>query len=759
MIDYVNNLIEYISSTVAYKQSNIYIISGDEGTGKTTVAQKLGELFDGNLTLCCNDEFQLITLISNADEDYNENTQVYLSLIRKIKRRIIHNLIIDTDKNVSEDFLEFITKFFEIINQQGYALNLIIFLDTVSLNNYYRVFNIYPKCIYLNPFKKWQTEDFIQLWCEIYKKKPSDIDLLSLISEYSVGNASAFLRHINALKYNKCLVYSNGAWSFENKEAVEKILKQEYSQLVAEKYASLPYDLQLIIQKTSSIGNVFQSSTLREAFNEKDATILLERIEKLTMLLYYTDQLKENGKFNSEETHRHIEETIAPELLESWCEDIGQYYEKKLKLLKKHSVADKLNIKEKCVFYYNKSHNTEKLVFHYISLIPLQCKFCHYKAAINATESLLTLTMQNKRYASITKDCYYTFTVIYRLLANYPKAIEYLKKYIAALETPPLEIKVLNAKLLYDNGDTTQAYLELMKLYQLKQQINDTAVLVDIISTISSIEETLGHKDYILHFNEALAIAADNKHELEYYQLLRKANMAHSGENGIRLMIEAKKYFAGKNLSEYIMTLHNIATEALFYENTFKYARANLDEVYEIAVEAGFSQLCYINNSQAIHLILEGMYSEAMEILENILKYPQESFTKLAVWLNEVTCLRLLKRHEEAASLLKKAKKINHESRNLFPFFSAQISLQEAYMCIQSNETEHAKETIFRYINKKYDDRSVNIISAKLVLKKLCDDFSLKQPKVLKNFASDCDEISTRMANNYLVLCDLLFWE
>ncbi len=759
MIDYINNLIKYISSSVANKPSNIYIISGDEGTGKTTVAQKLGGLYDEYLTLSCNDEFQLLTLIQNNSERYNGTTQLFIPLIRKIKRKNIHNLIIDTDKNVSEDFLEFIIKFFGIINQQGYELNLIVFLDTVSLNIYYGVFNIYPKCIYLSPFKKWQTEDFIQLWCEIYNNKSSDVALLSLISEYSMGNAGVFLRHLNTLKYNRCLVYSNNTWSFENIEIVEKILKEEYSQLVAEKYASLPCNLQLIIQKTSSIGNMFKSSILREAFNEKNATMLLERIEKLTMLLYYTDQSKENGKFDSEETHRHIEELIAPELLESWCEAIGQYYENKLKLPKKRSLADKLNIKEKCVFYYKKSHNEEKMVFHYISLITLQCRFCRYKAAISAAENLLALTIQNSRYANVEKDCYYMLAVIYRLLANYPKAIEHLKKYIAASENTPLEIKVLNAKLLYDNGDTTKAYLELMELYKIKQQINDPTILVDIISTISSIEETLGHKEYIFHFNEALASAADNELELEYYRLLRKANMAHSGENGIRLMIEAKKYFGDKNLSEYIMVLHNIATEALFYENTFKYSLANLNKAYETAVETGFSQLCYINNSYAIHLILEGRYSEALNILEDILRYPQENFTKLAVWLNEVTCLRLIGRYEEATNLLKRAKQTNSESQNHFPFFSAQISLQEAYMCIQMNKAEHAMEKIIHYINKKYDDRSVNIISAKLVLKSLCNRFNLKLLKILRNFADDCDEISKKMADNYLVLCDLMFWE
>lgn len=85
--------------------------------------------------------------------------------------------------------------------------------------------------------------------------------------------------------------------------------------------------------------------------------------------------------------------------------------------------------------------------------------------------------------------------------------------------------------------------------------------------------------------------------------------------------------------------------------------------------------------------------------------------------------------------------------------------MQEAYMCIQMNEAQHAKEKIINYINKKYDDRSVNIISAKLVLKSLCDCFDLKPPKILRNFADDCDEISKKMADNYLVLCDLMFWE
>lgn len=114
---------------------------------------------------------------------------------------------------------------------------------------------------------------------------------------------------------------------------------------------------------------------------------------------------------------------------------------------------------------------------------------------------------------------------------------------------------------------------------------------------------------------------------------------------------------------------HNIGTEALFYENTYKYSVGYLHMAYKAASEIGFAQLCYINNSIALSDILDGDYQKALYILDSMLKCYQEDFTLLAIYLNEATCFRKKGLKTKFWESIDKAKKINAKIQNHFPFF------------------------------------------------------------------------------------------
>lgn len=762
MIDYIRKAIISISEEINNRsQNNMYLLYGDEGIGKTTIVENYPKVWKNALSVRCGSEFDFASLISkiNPKKNYDRNLNLYQPLIKKIKKQKIHTLIFDVESNADEDFFDLIDDIFNIINQRNHRLNIVIVLDNKIYHHNQKIFAKYKRLNYLLPLKKWETSDFFQLWQELYGNITPDREILELIASYSLGNVGVFLKHLNMLKFYGILSIEDNGCVFKSKLNIEEILKEEYSEIVRIKYESLGPELQTVIKKTSVIGYIFKKNTLKEVFDIQNAKTVLKHIELLTKLLYYTDAKMETGRFDSEEVQLQIEKMIEPGQLTTWCAALAEYYENKTDDTGFVSL-ERCALKEKCIIYYTKAKNTEKMILHCLSLIPLKYNLGQYNSAIDLIKKLISVTKSHSRYKRVYSDCFYMMTAINRTLANCTIALDYLNKYIELIETETTEIKGLKAELLYGVGDTPSAYSILRKLYKSRHQIDDPHLKVSIISMLSSIEETLNDGRYIKHFNEAIHIAKENKLYREYYTLLRKSNMAHSGENGIVLMRTAEKYFEGNNIiSELIMVRHNIGTESLFYETTYKYACIKLNAAYEDAEAIGFSKLSYIKNSLSIYSILEGDYQLAINILDSLLDFQHEDFTLLALYLNKVTALRKLGLYSEARACLDIVEQMNSKKENLFPFFTAQIIMQLAYLYLEINEYYKAYLKLREYFKHNFEDRTSNIISAKITLKSLCDMQNIEYPPEIIDFSSDYDNITKRMADNHLVLCELMFWE
>lgn len=762
MIDYVKEAISSIMEMISsHSQSHMYILYGDEGTGKTTIAKKIPEVETDVLYFNCGNELDLASLISkiNPKKNYDKHLYLYKPLIKKIKKEKIHTLIFDVEPDTSEDFFDLIYDIFFVLNQQNHPLNTIIFIDNGTYHLFHEIFSKYQKLIYLTPLRKWQSHDFFQLWQEWYDENTADKETLELIASYSISNASIFLKNLNTLKFFNILVLKDNRWIFKKQKNLEEILKEEYSVIVQKKYESLVPELQTVIKQTSTIGYIFNRSTLKEVFDIKSAQTVLKQIELLTKLLYYTDSEMENGKFDSEVVHQQIENMIDSKLLTVWCKALAEYYENKIKATGFISL-ERCSLKEKAIFYYTKSNNTEKVIYHYLSAIPLKYNLGQYNSAIEMSKKLLSITEGYSQYKWVYSYCFYMMAFIYKSLANYTESLNSLQQYIKLVGKETIEIKEFKAELLYDVGNTPEAFGILKSLYEIRNQIDDPNLKTNIISMLSSIEETVNDSRYIKHFNEALDVAKKNKLNKEYHRLLRKANLAHSGENGIMLMETAEKYFLCNNIiSELVMAKHNIATESLFYESTFKNSLNKLKSAYKIAKEIGFSQLTYINNSLALYNILKSDYKTAVSILNYSLTFHHEDFTLLALLLNKATCLRRLGSYSDALCCLNEAKRLNSKEENQFPFFNAQIIIQSAYLYMEQKDYYSTFLGLLEYLNLDLDNRDANIVSVKIVLKELCDMQKIKYPPIITSFSDDCDSIAKIMANNYLVLCELMFWE
>ena len=94
MIDYVEKAIASISEAFKKTSSNLYILHGEEGIGKTTLAQKFCFLHNDTVCFDCGDEFKLLSLISpNASsKNYDRHLSLYKPLIKK-QAKIFLNLL------------------------------------------------------------------------------------------------------------------------------------------------------------------------------------------------------------------------------------------------------------------------------------------------------------------------------------------------------------------------------------------------------------------------------------------------------------------------------------------------------------------------------------------------------------------------------------------------------------------------------------------------------------------------------------------
>lgn len=104
----------------------------------------------------------------SLNKDYYRETHIFRPLIERIKKEQVRNIIFDINTATSEDFNDLLMQIFSIFEQQNYHLNLLIFFDNVEYHKFQISFAKYPRIIFIEPLKKWQKHDFVQLWREIY---------------------------------------------------------------------------------------------------------------------------------------------------------------------------------------------------------------------------------------------------------------------------------------------------------------------------------------------------------------------------------------------------------------------------------------------------------------------------------------------------------------------------------------------------------------------------------------------------------------
>ena len=242
MIDYVYRAVNCIAKQLEYQNLDnahnyFFLLYGDEGVGKSTIAKEYTNIRKGTVSYRCNNEFDLLFQVTGAiiAENYNRHLNLYYPLIKKIKEEKIHTIIFDIEGNANADYFELLYNLFVSVNQQNYKLWMVLFVDSNVYHHNHTIFAKYPQLTYLEPLEKWNNTDFFQLWESLYKSDDSYKDIIKLVSSYSMGNAGIFLRHLNTLKYYNVLRLKNDKWNFIKETNIDTLLREQFSEIVRKK--------------------------------------------------------------------------------------------------------------------------------------------------------------------------------------------------------------------------------------------------------------------------------------------------------------------------------------------------------------------------------------------------------------------------------------------------------------------------------------------------------------------------------------------
>lgn len=293
MIDYVRIAIDQINQNVNINWGNIYLLRGDEGVGKTTIAEKYCEYYQNANVFTFSDEFSFAECLcgNKSIKKYDKHSCIFKPLIKMIKYKKLKLIFFDIGRDASPTILSIIHEIHIMILRRNFSVNIVLLLDNSIYYNLRDYLEKWHQLIYLPCLKKWESDDFFQLTEELYPESGLDKEIVELITEHSIGNPGIFIWHIMHLKSLYAIKYDGRRFEITSPNEIRDILEEEYSDIVKNKYEELPPDLQTIIKETSSIGFYFQTQTLKDVFNVKNAKIIIDRIEKLSMLLLYTDKI------------------------------------------------------------------------------------------------------------------------------------------------------------------------------------------------------------------------------------------------------------------------------------------------------------------------------------------------------------------------------------------------------------------------------------------------------------------------------------
>lgn len=556
----------------------------------------------------------------------------------------------------------------------------------------------------------------------------------TLLLDSVMGNPAALLRLTEQMKIRGVLYERDGSYYCRDIDGTALL---SYGPVPAkEQYERLDIPLQELLRGSSVIGVEFEANLLSNPLEFLAVESKLKRILDISRIIRQNvDSLYE---FESMFARLSIREFVSDEESILWNSRLGDYFWR----LSQQQIAEgagtvSLNSLKKSAFYYDEAMNRPRAVQLYDRLVRGLMAIMQYTDAVKIIRRIRTLC-ENVPGLYSAADLTQTWQLeadCYRYRSEYSKAIPAYEKFLNRAQLTKyerLDVQCSYCDTLYESGEVHHP-LRLLRqsLADLKNDTDPQAapVLVHILSSLASIEETLCDTQHEYHFNAALDIAKRYQLNDEYYSLLRNALIVHKGIYGIGLMESARKYFEHTgNCKELAKVLNNIAVELLLCGDLDQ-ARVYYQHSAELFRSFG-SETAYVPvNGLGDYWCLRGDFARALPLFEEAFQEDTASFSRIGVLLNQATAYRKLGRYTEAASRLDQAEQIsNTEDASEYAILLPHLLIGKALLLYDQEGFETAYPLFLRYIREETSfGRRRKTLAAHYLLK-ICEKLNWSVP-------------------------------
>lgn len=787
---------------------NILIIKGDSGLGKTTLIEHvLNELSVKNVLRIVHEplsspllaiykglasvgngiainEFSMENknsmdismpyLFNSNKNDLNFKENLMYNLIETCKQSESLIISIEDLQNFSDETILFIFDFMEyIFFRSPYKVIFIVEINSQNsdgINSYNNIIELFSKFTkYTIPMNvdSWTHSELYELFYGITEK---DIIIsestLNFILSSSFGSPSKLKSIVEYLKH--CHIIYNENNQLICKEFENELLLQQVGKYILERYEKMDPLLKNILKHSSIIGYEFDSSLLARPFQYEKTEKNLQTIEEVYNLII--KKIDTKYTFDTQESYLSIKNIVNENEAKSWNKILGEYFfEHSNYYFAENNIIKQTNCLIKSAFYYEQAGLKENVISIYKRLISLLMAIMDYESAIEVIDKTFNLSkLLNISYKK-NWHLYFLKAECYRNMFRFEQAAKLYEKFLKNLSidrNERMRVKCLYAISLYNSGEVIKPYEILCNIKnEISQKItkDNVSVYVKTLSYISSIEETLLEEKYIEHFHLALEYAKKYKIHDEYYELLRKSLIVHKGKNGIALTMEAKEYFEKiNNKKELAMSLHNLATEMLLYEDIEESINL-LNKSFAIFDSFANKGVHYVLNSLGCCYCLKGDFESAIRYFSQADSDKYEIFSRIGIRINLSTAYRKLSQFSKSSDLLNEVKLLfTEEDAEYYAITKPHLIICEALLAYDMKDLEKAYNLFLKYIEEYKFNQTIShhrlILSVKN-LKNICLELDKPVPTIAKDIENARSKVSDRLSEHNITLARFLFAE
>lgn len=784
MIKYIDNCIKKMEAVIgnSSQKTEIVFIEDEKGIGKSTFIETYFK--NKNNTVFFKSGINNITLNSIYQQMLNFGlTNQYDERIIKIPfpsfliQKLLEFSLYDYkcicfdgvelyDNETINFFLDYLSNVINKKCENNGCIIIFVLIDGMLNSKTKGFINNFGHYIQYFKMPSWTLNDFEDFLNINYNKIKISTESIEMLSKYSFGNISAFLKAIDYLKIKNIFYKKDDYWKCDL--FPESILLSSFQTNISERFDLLDDSLKTVLKKASIVGLEFSFSDLEKPLQVQLANKALNEIESISRLI---DEKVDNYnifQFKSIETQTSIESFVEPENVLVWSNLLGDHYISEIDNSYKINVLSLCERLLRATLYYKKGERIEislSCCLHLISLLTSQFRFYQALDIIKITDSFGISDSNIK--ANLLKYKYICSVGVF----DFDEANIAINKYALIIKPQKFDeihINALRAYSLYNKGLTRKAYsLARINYDKLRNLLNseggekeevlslfEKKAVLDSIAILAALEQTLGIPESFGHFNDAIKITEKYKLTHEYYSLLRRCTLAYN-VNVVNLLNQAKEYFVNRNQIEYAMTCYNLSTEYV-YLNMPNEASENIkiaDEIFSLINHAGI--VCVQIERATLISIYYKQYNLALDIMKKRCKQYDEDFVELVFYYNLSTIYRKLGIIDKSWEYINKTEQINNINENKLPYFEKLILAQKGYLKLLEEDLKNAKSYFEEFIRHSYNIRDEITLSVAYTLNNM--DIAVSED--IKKMAVCENPIVKTLSENKLIFAELSFYE